>query len=362
MKLSGNQMFWIVATITLIMPLGVAISPTVEIAKQDAWISLIITGLLCITIVFLLTRLALAQQNQTLMGSSVLIFGRWVGKIVVMPYFLVWIAISAVALRSMVDFFQSTLLNKTPSWIIMIIVLSLMVYLVHGGISVIGRFSEIVGPVFFLLVILSFILNITNVNIAKIVPVLGDNEIPTIIKGVVPSTPLIGVELVMILVLMSFMRNPKKAPLQSTIAVATASLILVIAAILILLVFGPELSTMINTPYFELVRAIDIMDFIQNLDVFFVVVALFGTAILLSSHLFIVAYEMSNWFGMKNWKSMLWGVTPVVWIIASFLPRVTYQALLLKWLSIAGFPYCVIFLPLCLWIGTLFKGSKQINA
>lgn len=359
MKLSGSQLFWMVATITLIMPLGVAISPTIAIAKQDAWISLIITGSVCLLIGSLLARLGLAQPNLSFTGSSIRIFGRWIGTLVVAPYILVWIAISSVALRSMVDFFQSTLLNKTPSWIIMIIVLSLMLYLVHGGLSVIGRFSEIVGPVFFLLVILSFIFNIKNINIDKIVPVFGDNELLTVIKGVVPSTPLIGVESVMLLVLMQFIRHPKNAPFQSAVAVATSSFILVIAAIMILLVFGPELSIMINTPYFELVRAIDIMDFIQNLDVFFVVVALFGTAILLSSHLFIVAYETSIWFGMKNWKFMLWVVTLVVWIIATYLPTVTYQSFFLKWLSVVGFPYCVIFIPLCLWIGTIFKKSSR---
>ncbi|GMK47475.1 hypothetical protein PghCCS26_46050 [Paenibacillus glycanilyticus] len=111
----------------------------------------------------------------------------------------------------------------------------------------------------------------------------------------------------------------------------------------------------LNTPIFVMIRAIDIMDFIQNLDIIFLFIAIFGTVIMLSSFAFVASYEMSQWVNLKDWRRMVWFVVPTVTVISRILHGPTYMGVFLKIWSLFVVPICVIIIPLLLWVTYLFK-------
>ncbi|MGO4546688.1 endospore germination permease [Paenibacillus sp. 2TAB23] len=355
MKLKGSQLFWIVATSNIIMALGVVATPTVSLVKQDAWISLLASGAVGVAVTFLLARLAILHPDQTLVQVSQKLLGKWLGRLIVLPYFFVYIGISAVVVRAQVDFIQSILLSQTPVWVIMGILLCLTAYLTYGGITNIGRFSEIAGAMLYLLIFISIIFNLGNIRLDRLLPVYVDHGGLTILKSMAPHAPLLGGEAIILLVLTSFMTNPKQVPSRSAGAAGVSSIMVLLTVMMLIVVLGPELTIKINTPFFVLIRAIDIMDFIQNLDVLFIFISIFGIVVKLSTYSFIASYEMAQWLNIENWKRMVWIVVPIILIIALFIHGPTFMTVFLKIWSLFVVPVCVIGIPLLLWAVFIFK-------
>ncbi|WP_317981432.1 GerAB/ArcD/ProY family transporter [Paenibacillus glycanilyticus] len=355
MKIKGSQLFWILATIYVVMAIGVVLTPTVTIVQQDAWISLLASGIAGVILTFLLGRLALLHPDQSLFQVCQKLLGKWLGRIIVLPYFCSFIGITSVVFRAQVDFVQTILLNGTPTWAIMVILFSVTFYLTYGGITNIGRFSEITGPILYFLILLSFILNWGNIRLERLLPVYVDHGGLAIFQGMLPFAPLLGGQAIILLVLSSFMTDPKQVPSRSVAAAGIASFMIALSVMICIVVLGPELTMKLNTPIFVMIRAIDIMDFIQNLDIIFLFIAIFGTVIMLSSFAFVASYEMSQWVNLKDWRRMVWFVVPTVTVISRILHGPTYMGVFLKIWSLFVVPICVIIIPLLLWVTYLFK-------
>ena len=103
------------------------------------------------------------------------------------------------------------------------------------------------------------------------------------------------------------------------------------------------------------VKTIDILDFIQNVDIFIIFVWIFGVTAQLSLYLFVANYETAQWFHVKNWRRIIWYSTPVIFIMAILIPNETSLAIYDKfWVSVI-FPVCGIGIPLLLWIVSVVK-------
>jgi spore germination protein KB len=360
-KLSGTQLFWIVATIEVVMSSWVNITPAIQIAKQDAWLSILLGGVIGVALTFFFVHLSLLHPNQTLVEFSQVLLGKWLGRIIVLPYFIAWYTLAAIVLRSFGDFIHLIALDRTPVWIIMILMIGLMIYLTYsGGITGIGRFSEIAGPFLFLTLIISFILNIGNVRWHQILPIYSDSGWVNILKGSILPLSFHG-ETFLLLVLVAFMKHPQKAPSRAMYGVGLANLMVFMATIMVILVFGPNFSAKLRFPLFMLVRSIDILDFIQNVDLLVLFIWIFGIFVKLSIYSFITSYEAAKWLKVKDWRKMIWFGAPAIYVMALMVPN---EILISAYQKLWGFgilPVCGIGIPLLLWIISLAK-KKGTNA
>ena len=86
MKISGRQIFWMMFTFEVGQSLLLVIPATIRTAKQDAWISILIAGDRGCSY-FLATTLGSLYPKQTLIEFSQTILGKWLGKLLLIPYF-----------------------------------------------------------------------------------------------------------------------------------------------------------------------------------------------------------------------------------------------------------------------------------
>ncbi|KIL40448.1 hypothetical protein SD70_13645 [Gordoniibacillus kamchatkensis] len=355
MKLSGAQIFWIVATIEVVMGTWLTITPAIQTSQQDAWISMLIAGVTAVALSFFYARLSTLHPNQTLVQFSKTLLGKWLGGAIVFPYFIVWITLPAALLRSFGDFIHLVFLDRTPVSIIMILLIGLSTYLTYsGGITGIGRFAEIAGPFLYLSLILSFVLNAINLRWNHLLPVFSESGWVTIFKGsLMPASYL--AESFTLLVIVSFMNNPRNAPSQSMLGVGMVALMVFIATFMTILVFGPDVSSKLRFPFFMMVRSINIMEFIQNIDVFVIFVWIFGVFAKLALYLFIGSYEMAAWLNIKNWRKTIWVGAAGIFILAYLIPNQTFIGIYpIYWMYILV-PVCGIGIPLLLWSVTVMK-------
>jgi spore germination protein KB len=114
MKVTGIQVFWIIMCMDLGMTLVMTLSPSLEAAKQDAWLSIIVAGLIALLVALLATRAAHLYPGQTLIEYSETILGAWLGKAVVITYLVQWYTIIPIVLSQFTDLVQIMLLQGTP--------------------------------------------------------------------------------------------------------------------------------------------------------------------------------------------------------------------------------------------------------
>lgn len=271
---------------------------------------------------------------------------------IVLPYFVMWYSVIAVILRQSFDFLHMALFNKTPLFVLIFTMLIVMIYIVYkGGIESVGRFSEIFGPLIFLVILFTFILSVNDVHWVRILPVYADSGWKPILKGVLPPFAFLG-ESVMMMMLTGFMTEPRKGVSRSMWGVGIASFFVFIATIMVLMIFGPTIASRMWFPYFNMVRYISTMELIQNVDTFIVIIWVLSVFIKLSLYLFITSYGTAQWLGIKNWRKVVWGVALISMIGAMWFPNINVSSIDYPqkfWIAYVV-PINMIGIPLLLWI------------
>jgi spore germination protein KB len=74
------------------------------------------------------------------------------------------------------------------------------------------------------------------------------------------------------------------------------------------MVFGSGLTARIWYPYFEMVRYISVLEFLQNVEIIVTVVWLLSVFIKLSTFLFITTHSLGQLFGLKDSRKLIWFV------------------------------------------------------
>jgi spore germination protein KB len=139
------------------------------------------------------------------------------------------------------------------------------------------------------------------------------------------------------------------------LGVGIVAFMVISATIMVLLVFGPNVSAKLRFPYFMLVRSIDILDFIQNVDIFVIFIWIFAVFAKISLYLFITSYEMANWFNVKNWRRFIWFGAPAIYMMALLIPNEAIVETYPLFWEFVIIPFCAIGIPLLLWIISVVK-------
>jgi spore germination protein KB len=356
MKISGYQLFWLIFTMEFGMTALFTVSNPVFLAKQDAWISMIIATLISLFTTFVAVKLSLLYPEQTFIQYSQSILGKWLGKIILVPYFLMWVSVTGIILREYADFVFLALFSSTPLWIVILIMLGAIVYVTYtGGLRSIGRCSEIIGPISVVGVVLILLLSIKDWDWLRLLPVYSNSGFLPIVKGSLAPASFLG-ESFMVVMLIAFMSKPQRALISSLFGVAAASVAILAMTMIVLMVFGPDLPAKFIYPLYSAATYISVMEFIQNVDVLAVLLWIIGIFIKLSLYLFITSYGTAQLFHIKKWKHTIWLIAPIVFVI-SLLPRNTNDSMNYAkfWLAVI-FPINIIGIPLLLWIvGTIRK-------
>lgn len=90
MKVSGYQMFWLVCISSIIVVSYLPIHLAAEHARQDCWISILLGGLLMMAVTWVMIRVCMQNKDKTLVSFIKDLLGTFLGKIIVIVYFLIW--------------------------------------------------------------------------------------------------------------------------------------------------------------------------------------------------------------------------------------------------------------------------------
>lgn len=342
------------------MTVLLTISPTILVAKQDAWISTFLAGLIAVGVAFVSTKVSLLYPYQTLIEYSKSILGKWLGKLIVIPFFIQWYTVLAIILRQAGELVQTTILQTTPLFPIILIMLILVIYVTYHGVESVARMSETLGPGIILMMFLVLALSINNIEWKRILPMVSDTGWVNLVKGSFSPASFLS-ECVMMTMFTSFMSEPKKSPFYSMLGVGFSCILVSLSTLMIILTIGPNISSKMWYPFFEMTRNISVFQFIENLDAVVIVIWFSSVFVKLTLYFFMTCYGTAQYFNLRNWKWMIVIVAPII-VILTYLPKNVDEASITYpkqfWLPYV-FPINIIGIPIFLWIvGTIRKKIK----
>ncbi|WP_028612274.1 GerAB/ArcD/ProY family transporter [Paenibacillus harenae] len=361
MKVTGMQVFWMIFIMDVGMTLIMTLTPSLQAAKQDVWISILVAGCIILFATLLVTNAALLHPDQTLIQLSQTVLGKWIGKVVVVVYLVQWYTILPIVLRQFIDVVHILILPATPKAAIMLIMLLLIGYATYsGGIVSIARCSEVLGPIIILMVILVVVASINHADLKYLLPVYADSGMMNIVKGALPPASYLG-HSVEYLMLASFLYQPRKGAPYAFWGVIAATFFVLIAMLMATVSIGTNLAPKMWYPFFEMSRKISLFGFIENFDPLTIVIWVASVFIKLAIYLFITSYGTAQFLNIKNWKTLIFFIAPVVMAFAYFPQNVseaTANYLLNYWVPYA-LPINMIGLPLLLLIVGKIRMAKN---
>jgi spore germination protein KB len=358
LKLTRTQMMWLVFSINVGLP--IYLSGTIKIVKQDAWISLALTGAAGFISIILATANAKHYPGQTFIEFSQEVLGTWLGRLVVLPYLAFWMLSLGNILRSVAGFIMMALFHETPITLVIIAFFVAVVFTVAtNGITTLGRCAELMGPFIAFMFLLIYVLSWSNLDFTLLLPVATDSGPLELLKGTFNMMELYG-DAYLIVMVYGFLNKQTQAIPRIYVGFGLAMGMMILTTIFIVLTFGPGLAAKMQYPLYELVRYIEVGEFLQRMEVVMIGLWIFSSFIKLSFYLFCISYGTAQWLGVRKWKLLILPISVLaVWGAGITTNMLSSRTLLLRYINPVMIPILYFILPLLLWIIILIRKRTQ---
>ncbi|MGS0765547.1 GerAB/ArcD/ProY family transporter [Syntrophomonas curvata] len=328
-------------------------------AGQDAWLAVLLGAMTPLLALLVIERLGRRMPEAGFVGMNYLLFGRWLGAVMVFLFTVYAVFFQAVVVRIFAEITNIFLLPRTPLPVIVLLVLIGAVYVINKGARVVARVNEIlfwvVLPLLFLLMI-----PLVNADYTNLLPV-GEAGLAGIARGALTSSySYAGIE---ILLVFYFLVGRKeeiiKAGLLGLGFTATAYLVVTLVC---LLVWGQELLQIINWPVLRVLKTIKFA--LLERPEFFMLAVWMGLGVRPTMNMgFAVSYALSVILHVdrsKYFHLVVLSIALLIYITA-LLPADIIVAF--KWSDYAGYSFWLagLFYPLIMLVAAIIRGKKAQN-
>lgn len=264
-KISPYQLCMIV--IMTVVGVGVFSLPSslAKTAGTDAWVMVLLGGLVNICAALVMVKLNSRFPGKTLVDYIQDILGVAVGKIVGLLFAATLIIIVSLVIRSFTEVVRMFLLFRTPTEVIILSLVLTCTYLVRGGVECIGRIMEISFPMLFIPFALIMLPGLGNVEFNNLLPFMQDFS-----SKLLPSMPVMllsfgGFET--ILFYGGFLKQPQKAYKSVILALGFVTIFYAVVTAICVANFGEKLTPQITWPVIMFIKGISFPGlFIERLE------------------------------------------------------------------------------------------------
>ena len=362
MKNNQNTLPLIIFFISTIIGVGIVTLPreTATIVGQpNMWISVILGALVAFINSLFIFMLIKKYPLKTVFDIAPELMGKWIGKLLNLIFVCYTIAISAFVIRTMAEIVNYYFLDKTPKFVVLLVLVLSCMYLVSTGLSNILLFLQLYFPIILLTFLLLTLLSIKNIEPTHLRPILYMDGID-LLKGVNSTFfSFVGYELLMVLSGEHRLTRWKPIIFILGISIGSVGVIYVLFFILNIGVLSIEELKVITFPTIEMAKAIEFQGFFfERFELLF----LFGWIITIFTTL--TAYYYSAMLGVCKIvnckKTILMNVLIGLFILMlSLLPsgitELFSYGTYVNYLSYAS----LIAIPLLLYLFSFRKGAMK---
>ncbi|WP_255584935.1 GerAB/ArcD/ProY family transporter [Virgibacillus saliphilus] len=208
---------------------------------QDAWLSIIIALLFILLIIFSMFLILKQYENADILGIQIDIFGKWFGKILGTIYIIYFIATLISVFITYIEVVKIYIFPEISNLVLGLLLISLIVYSVLGGIRVIVGVSFI----FFFLSLWVFFLLIEPASLIEIsnFQPMFQASFSELIQGSYSTTyTFMGFEILFFIY--PFIQNKEKAKKPVYMGILVSASIILLTTLIAIGFFGsPQLKT-----------------------------------------------------------------------------------------------------------------------
>ena len=310
----------IMATVILFVP-GI----TAAKAKQSAWlVPLFLPVLVGFTTIWTVWKLGQRFPQHTLVQYSVVLLGKAAGKLVAGAYILFFLVLNVLVIREFSQFLTLTMVPKTPPYILNIAVVLVGGYAAAKGIEVVARMTQFVFPLFVVGTLFIFVLAIPSMEPGKLLPLLEGGVLPIIRSSVTPAS-WYG-EVIVLVMLLPAVNKPQEAKNRGYLAILAVAGFLSLDILITLGIFGPELTSYLQVPFWTLSKYIEFGNYLQRVESVVVVLWITGMTIKIALFSYVLALATAQVLGSTAYQPVLYPLA-LVQIIAASYPLINMAAL-----------------------------------
>ncbi|WFD11135.1 GerAB/ArcD/ProY family transporter [Tepidibacter hydrothermalis] len=329
-------------------------------AKQDLWLSVILSIFMAFCMAIIYARLNCIFKGENLFYILEICFGNIIGKLIGLLYVWYTLHLSCLILRDFGEF-QLVVLKETPMMVTMMITAFLGIWVLKDGIEVMGRYAKTFAPLIVIVVLTLAIMVSNEMQITNLQPILSQGFKP-IMDGAFSAFSFPFGEIVIFTMVFSKFKNKKFTYNVYVLGLLISGSIIFITSTAEVLILG--VNTCIETyfPGYVTVGKLDIGDVLQRLEIITTFIFILGGFIKFSVCLLASVNGIAKIFELDDYRFI---VTPMSYASLNLAyitanSRMSFFDFSLKIYPYYAFPFQVI-IPLILWIIAESRHRKSLN-
>lgn len=287
---------YIIGSAILVIP-----SIIVSIAKQDAWITSILTLIIALGIMPL--YIALGRRYPTMLFTEFTeeILGKWIGKLFSIIFLTFPLVAGSLTLYNIGDFIITQVMPETPIVPIYVFVLSVSLFGVRLGLEVLARSGEILFPWVVALFSLLVLFLTKQINFDHFQPFFTMGLRPIFISTVHFLTfPFL--DTVVFLMIFPYVKWTSKKRTPVYIGTLIGGVFLIIIIFLCILVLGVNQTSARLSPTYLLAQEINVTNFITRIEVIVAIIWFISIFFKLSILLFVLNLGLAQLFNLSSYR------------------------------------------------------------
>jgi spore germination protein KB len=240
-----------------------------RLVGHDMWLSGAISVITTIPFIYIIVYLGRNFPNKTMVEYSQDLFGKILGKLLGFILFLYFLAAAALTVSAYIQHLTDFLLPETPFLVVTIMHLIVICYLIGQGLEVIGRIGVIalfLDIIFFTLILLA---SLPEYDLNKLLPLFSAGVVNTSIASL-SADSFTGVIQMVIAMILPMVANQSKAFRSAAAGLSIGGCFFVFYFVAELMVMGPHLISIMRIPSMDLVRSIQITQYLHRFESFMV--------------------------------------------------------------------------------------------
>ncbi|MCM3654701.1 GerAB/ArcD/ProY family transporter [Metabacillus litoralis] len=288
------------------MGTAVVLSYGIE-AKKDAWLAILLGmggGMVLFSVYYFLFR---QYPNLPLTGVARKIFGKYLGWMIGLLYILLFLYIAARNVREISDLLVSSTMTETPLLAIALLFVLVICYVLYLGIEVLARTAEVFIVILFLFGLTGnfLVFASANMDFHNLQPFLENGWKP-IVTTTFPKIIVFPFgEMIVFTMLLPYLNQSGLVKKVWLSALISSGLVLSWTTSLNITVLGIEAVEKSTFPLLSTIGKINLLDFIQRLDVLVVFTMLITVFFKTSIYLYGAVIGMVDLFKLKNHQQIL---------------------------------------------------------
>jgi len=329
-----------ISTLVLFICGSTLIFDTAVTAKEDIWLAIIIAFICSFVIVMLYGRVLSLFPGKDIFDILIIVFGKVIGKFLCLLYVFFGIHLASLVLYNFEEFITVLALSSTPAMVPLVISMLLTIWIIKGGIKVLGNWCEffVVIIIVLIFVTLPFFIPISKIDNLK--PFLYNGFKPVLEAALVTiSFPF--TETVLFMGLGASLANKKSPYKIYGFGLAIAALIIFSSSVVHMMVIGGEQMTRSFFPSYRAYKLINIKEAFTRIEIVIGAALIIGGFVKITVCLIAACRGICKIFSIDNYKIT---VTPIC-IIATIMATSNFTGVieLVEWDNTIWLWYAIFF-------------------